>query len=59
MLIGKCSELYKYVAVGVETYCRRIKVIGAVLSGDIIKFYVLFRRRNVGFHFKLEFHMAI
>ena len=31
----KCSELCKYVAVGVEKCCRRIEDIGAVLSGDI------------------------
>ena len=35
ILIGKHSELYIYVAVDVETCCRRIEDIGAVLSGDI------------------------
>ena len=34
----KCSELFKQVAVEMETCCRRIEVIGAVLSGDIIYF---------------------
>ena len=36
ILIGKHSELYKYVAMGMQTCCRRIEVIGAVLSSDII-----------------------
>ena len=35
ILIGKQSELYKYVVVGVQTCCCRIKVIGAALSSDI------------------------
>ena len=33
--IEKGSELLKYVTVGVETCCRQIEAIGAVLSGDI------------------------
>ena len=35
-LTKKLSELYKYVAVGEGTCCRRIEEIGAMLSGDII-----------------------
>ena len=35
-LTKKYSELYKYVAVGEGTCCRRIEEIGAMLSGDII-----------------------
>ena len=55
----KCSELYKYVAVGEGTCCRRIKEIGAMLSGDIIYFFVLCHQRTTGFYLKLEFHIAI
>ena len=35
ILVGKHSELYIYFAVEVETCCRRIEEIGAVLSGDL------------------------